>query len=83
MSTTTEKQEGSRALRICSFLMIGVTFYVLSIGPMCLLTQRRVIHQNVYTLIYLPLGCLCDCCHPVGRLVKWYTCVWTADSPDR
>ena len=72
-----EKRGGSGcAIGLVALLLLLLVLYVLSMGPVFLLSERSS-HGEWFGVIYYPVGVVCKYCGPLDKALEWYMSLWT------
>jgi hypothetical protein len=74
-----ETRHGGGVLRWVWIAGVAVVFYVLSVGPMCKLSDEGVVPSTVMQVVYAPLIWVCHESQVANDFFRWYCkTVWKA-----
>lgn len=57
--------------------IVLLIFYVLSVGPACILVKKGYMTKATLRKIYFPIAYLCEASPATGRFVEGYANLWT------
>jgi len=77
MTEPDERRGGSGCVIGCLLVfIISPVLYVLSMGPVFLLSERSS-HAEWFGVFYYPVGVACKYFGPFDKALEWYMSLWT------